>query len=78
MQVHDSGLNHVNVDLVDLFAHDHSLYNQLRRYPQEVIPVFDLVVNQVFQEKFDDPEVSLQVNSMPVQPRLAARAAQRI
>jgi DNA replication licensing factor MCM4 len=33
-----------------LFQYDQKLYSQLICYPAEIIPIFDLVVNQLFKE----------------------------
>jgi hypothetical protein len=32
------------------------LYQQLQRYPQEMIPIFDMVANQIFDEKREERE----------------------
>jgi len=37
------------LDCKNLYDFDRELYQQLINYPQEVIPIFDLVMNEAFQ-----------------------------
>lgn len=41
------------------------LYRQLIQYPQEVIPTFDIAVNEVFQERFSDVPLTHQIQVRP-------------
>lgn len=50
----DSGVYNLNVDCRNLHEFDPRLYEELVRYPQELIPIFDLVVNNYLEEKFAD------------------------
>lgn len=48
----------LNVNCKHLKDFDEDLYRQLVHYPQEVIPTFDMAVNQMFFDRF--PEATLQ------------------
>ncbi|KAJ8042333.1 DNA replication licensing factor mcm4-A [Holothuria leucospilota] len=48
----------LNINCSHLQSFDSGLYRQLVNYPQEVIPTFDMAVNEMFFEKF--PEASLE------------------
>nr|WCZ58672.1 DNA replication licensing factor MCM4 [Seculamonas ecuadoriensis] len=47
-QLHTADEVVVNIDCSNIFAYDETLYNQLVRFPQEVIPLFDLEVTNLF------------------------------
>jgi len=47
----------LNVDCIHLKSHSRELYRQLIAYPQEVIPTFDMAVNELFFKEY--PSVSL-------------------
>jgi len=40
---------------------DADLYRQLICYPQEVIPTFDMAVNEVFFDKYPDAQLQHQI-----------------
>ena len=42
--------NVLDIDCDHLFQYDPSLYRQIVDYPSDIIPIFDLVVTQVFKE----------------------------
>ena len=50
-QVTDTMKLYVNIDCHDLNDYDKDLYTQLLRYPMEMIPIFDLVVNEYLQSQ---------------------------
>jgi hypothetical protein len=52
-----SGRGHLNLDCQDLLAVPATvrLYGDLVRYPQEVIPIFDDVVNTLYLEAYGEP-----------------------
>jgi len=43
-----------------------TLYQHLLLYPQEIIPIMDMVINDVFEEKF--PEVAVAPQGIQVRP----------
>jgi len=50
-----------NVDCLHLKAYHAELYRQLINYPQEVIPTFDMAVNELFNEQFENIELEHQI-----------------
>ena len=40
----------LDVDCSHIFAYDPQLYRQIEDYPTDLIPIFDLVVSQVYKE----------------------------
>ncbi|XP_065064250.1 DNA replication licensing factor mcm4-A-like [Rhopilema esculentum] len=48
----------LNIDCLHLKAYGRDLYRQLVSYPQEVIPTFDMAVNELFFKEY--PEVTLE------------------
>ncbi|XP_066289998.1 DNA replication licensing factor mcm4-A-like [Branchiostoma lanceolatum] len=55
----------LNVNCGHLKEFDANLYRQLICYPQEVIPTFDVAVNELFLEKFPDTNLEQQVQVRP-------------
>jgi DNA replication licensing factor MCM4 len=51
----------LNVDCGHINQFDEDLYRQLICYPQEVIPTFDMAVNEMFFDKFPDTELEHQI-----------------
>ena len=43
------GESSIDLDCLDLHSYDEELYSQLISYPQEIVPLFDIVVNEVAQ-----------------------------
>jgi len=55
----------LNVDCAHINQFDEDLYRQLICYPQEVIPTFDMAVNEMFFDKFPDTELEHQIQVGP-------------
>ncbi|XP_073532823.1 DNA replication licensing factor MCM4 [Phyllobates terribilis] len=55
----------LNIDCEHLRTFDKDLYRQLVCYPQEVIPTFDMAVNQLFFERFPDSILEHQIQVRP-------------
>ncbi|XP_069777639.1 DNA replication licensing factor MCM4 isoform X2 [Narcine bancroftii] len=55
----------LNVNSSHLRAFDPELYRQLICYPQEVIPTFDMAVNELFFERFPDSILEHQIQVRP-------------
>ncbi|KAM5157663.1 DNA replication licensing factor MCM4 isoform 1-T1 [Mantella aurantiaca] len=55
----------LNVDCDHLRTFDQDLYRQLVCYPQEVIPTFDMSVNQLFFERYPDSILEHQIQVRP-------------
>lgn len=51
----------LSIDCGHLKTFDADLYRQLICYPQEVIPTFDMAVNEVFFEKYPDAQLQHQI-----------------
>ena len=51
----------LNIDCGHLKTFDADLYRQLVCYPQEVIPTFDMAVNEVFFEKYPGAQLQHQI-----------------
>nr|QIC49964.1 DNA replication licensing factor MCM4 [Actinia equina] len=51
----------LNIDCCQLKQFDSDLYRQLVCYPQEVIPTFDMAVNEIFFEKYPDAQLEHQI-----------------
>ena len=46
-EILSNGETHLNLDCLNLHEFDEELYHQLVSYPQEIIPIFDLVLNDM-------------------------------
>ncbi|MCP3664517.1 MAG: minichromosome maintenance protein MCM, partial [Gammaproteobacteria bacterium] len=55
----------LNVNAGHIKSFDDYLYTQLIQYPQEVIPILDMAVNEIFFEKFPDTELVHQIQVLP-------------
>ncbi|XP_037132340.1 DNA replication licensing factor MCM4 [Syngnathus acus] len=55
----------LNVNCGHVRAFDAELYRQLISYPQEVIPTFDMAVNELFFERFPDSSLEYQIQVRP-------------
>ncbi|KAL4657296.1 DNA replication licensing factor MCM4 [Arapaima gigas] len=55
----------LNVNSGHLQSFDADLYRQLISYPQEVIPTFDMAVNELFFERFPDSIIEHQIQVRP-------------
>lgn len=59
---------YVDVNCGHLYKFDPELYQQLICYPQEVIPVFDTVVNEVFFTKYPAADLTHVTKALQVRP----------
>lgn len=57
LQIKDTDATHFDLDCQDLRAFDDSLYRQLVRYPQEVVPILDLVIGELFTDNVNSGDV---------------------
>uniref|UniRef100_A0A671UPR7 DNA replication licensing factor MCM4 n=1 Tax=Sparus aurata TaxID=8175 RepID=A0A671UPR7_SPAAU len=55
----------LNVNCLQVQSFDAELYRQLICYPQEVIPTFDMAVNELFFERFPDSILEYQIQVRP-------------
>ncbi|KAI1280494.1 DNA replication licensing factor mcm4-A [Halotydeus destructor] len=55
----------LNVNCIHVQQFDADLYRQMVSYPQEVIPAFDMAVNEVFQEMYPEANLPHQINTRP-------------
>lgn len=55
----------LNVNCQHVASFDADLYRQLKCYPQEVIPTFDMAANEVFFEKYPDAQLPHQIQVRP-------------
>lgn len=60
-QIHVLETPFLNIDCGHLKNFDADLYRQLVCYPQEVIPTFDMSVNEVFFEKYPGAQLQHQI-----------------
>jgi len=69
----DNGASSINLNLSNLHAHNPSLYRQLVMYPQEIIPIFDVVLaeeRELLQNPENDPALAATISeSAPLQAR---------
>ena len=55
----------LNFNCDHLKQFDADLYRQLIQYPQEVIPTFDMAVNEMFFERYTDTGLEHQIQVRP-------------
>uniref|UniRef100_A0A803SUU4 DNA replication licensing factor MCM4 n=1 Tax=Anolis carolinensis TaxID=28377 RepID=A0A803SUU4_ANOCA len=55
----------LNVNCDHLKSFDENLYRQLMCYPQEVIPTFDMAVNEIFFDRYPDSVLEHQIQVRP-------------
>ncbi|KAI9310604.1 MCM2/3/5 family-domain-containing protein [Dichotomocladium elegans] len=57
-KIHDDGYGSVNLDCRNLLSYrgTHKLYDQLVKYPQEIIPLMDHTVRTYYTELFPEPD----------------------
>ena len=55
----------LNFNCEHLKEFDSDLYRQLVNYPQEVIPIFDMALNELFFSKFSDTTLEHQIQVRP-------------
>ena len=60
----------INIDCNNLYEYDRELYMQLVAYPQELIPIFDLVINDLAADSLGmDPQSRIQVRTFNLRDR---------
>lgn len=64
-EIHQAEVSCLNVNCAHLEAFDKQLYSQLVRYPQEVIPTFDMALNEMFFERFPAAVIDFQIQVRP-------------
>ncbi len=60
-QIHVIEEPFLNINCSHLQRFNPDLYSQLVRYPQEVIPTFDLAANELFEELYPDTQLEHQI-----------------
>lgn len=55
----------LNVNCTHIETYDANLYRQLVCYPQEVIPTFDMTVNEMFYERYPAAVLEHQIQVRP-------------
>lgn len=65
MQIHAVEEPFLNLNCAHLEAFDPELYLQLVSYPQEVIPTFDMAVNEMFFDKHPAAILDHQIQVRP-------------
>lgn len=55
----------LNLNCHHLYEFDKDLYRKLVSYPQEVIPIFDMAVNEVFYDLYPDMQLPHPINIRP-------------
>ncbi|XP_063905700.1 DNA replication licensing factor MCM4 [Zophobas morio] len=55
----------LNVNCAHIETFDGNLYRQLVSYPQEVIPTFDMTINEMFYERYPAAELEHQIQVRP-------------
>lgn len=64
-EIHQAEETCLNVNCSHLETYDKELYSQLVRYPQEVIPTFDMALNEMFFERFPAAVIDYQIQVRP-------------
>ncbi|KAK5648977.1 hypothetical protein RI129_003869 [Pyrocoelia pectoralis] len=64
-EIHTSEEPFLNINCSHLETFDENLYKQLVCYPQEVIPTFDMTVNEIFYERFPAAVLEHQIQVRP-------------
>lgn len=64
-QINIIGEPFLNINCGHLQQFDPELYRQLISYPQEVIPTFDMAINEMFFDRFPDTTLEHQVQVRP-------------
>ena len=65
LQINAIGEPFLNVNCKHLKEFDEDLYRQLINYPQEVVPTFDMAVNQMFFDRFPEASLEHQIQVRP-------------
>ncbi len=64
-QINDLEEPYMNINASHLKSFEDNLYRQLVCYPQEVIPIMDMAVNELFVRKYPDTVLSHQIQVRP-------------
>ncbi|KAJ2362573.1 MCM DNA helicase complex subunit, partial [Coemansia sp. RSA 2607] len=69
-QMHASEVFQLNLDALNLLAYPPSerLYRQLVNYPEEVVPIMDYVLTELFMEQFPQADIDLVQADLKVRP----------
>ncbi|KAJ1966206.1 MCM DNA helicase complex subunit [Dipsacomyces acuminosporus] len=69
-RMHDSEIFQLNLDAQNLRAYPpaQSLYKQLVNYPEEVVPIMDYVLTELYMEQFPDADADLAQSDLKVRP----------
>lgn len=65
LQINAVGEPFLNVNCLHLKKFDDLFYRQLINYPQEVIPTFDMAINQMFFDRYPDATLEHQIQVRP-------------
>jgi DNA replication licensing factor MCM4 len=57
-EIVETNVYNINVDCRHIYEHTPRLYRELVLYPREIIPIFDLVLHEILEEKYPDVERS--------------------
>ncbi|KAI9502304.1 MCM DNA helicase complex subunit [Coemansia spiralis] len=68
--MHDSEIYQLNLDAQNICAYPPAanLYKQLANYPEEVVPIMDYVLTELYMEQFPDADVELAQSDLKVRP----------
>lgn len=64
-QIHILEEPFLNINCAHLQSFDATLYRQLISYPQEVIPTFDMAINEMFFERYPAAVLKFQIQVRP-------------
>ncbi|KAJ1661800.1 MCM DNA helicase complex subunit [Coemansia sp. RSA 1813] len=69
-RMHDSEIYQLNIDAQNICAYpqSHKLYKQLANYPEEVVPIMDYVLTELYMEQFPDADAELVQSDLKVRP----------
>lgn len=75
-RMHDSEIFQLNLDAQNLLAFPgtQELYRQLASYPEEVVPIMDYTLMELYMEKFADADVQLAQSELRVCPYNLSRS----
>ena len=57
-EVHMIGDYFVNLNCMHLKSANQELYKQLITYPREIIPIFDIAINEIYTERYPNDNLS--------------------
>jgi len=59
-QIKTAQLPNLNVDMQDIYHHDRRLYENIVNYPQEVVPLCDVIIHSIFQDNWPEEYEQMQ------------------